>query len=628
MKIRFAVLGVLLAAFGLLAAQAGVVTQSGSRYFASSSSSSSSSGGGSLWTGILDTSRATDWTLAGVRGGIPTSYTKDGATITAGTTTATINSRISAAANDTYLEFGAGTFNLTGLAVARSRVILRGQGADQTSFVFSSASSHVGLDAAIAVAPSGSFLDMDAPANSANWTAGYTRGTTVITLSSTTNLAVGHLIFLNQQNDTSVTANDITMGSAVPTFSYDGSGGGGGTGGSGTDREQIEVHEVTAINGSNVTITPALTMPNWASGKSPKAWWTGIAPLSKVGIENISIDLTTANPTRGIGFLSCKDCWVKGVKSRFAGRDHAQALQSMNLEFRDGFLFEGTAHASQSYGYECFDSSYVKIENNIAIRVTSPWMSSGACIGSVFGYNFSDLHTYAGTWQQEGQYFHSTGTGYVLVEGTITNGLILDQVHGPSFHVTAFRNRFSGREGSKTEQTVPVHVYTLNRYPNLIGNILGVTSYHNTYQSNASSGTNCYTAIYAMGWGDNCSGGGGSNPADDTFVATSSMRWGNCDSVTGFSSCRFNSSEVPSAITGSYDNAVPANNNLPSSFYLSAKPSWFKSLTWPGIGPDVTGGDVSSVGGHVYSNPAKTCYEAATADGQGEITFDAEACYL
>jgi len=34
--------------------------------------------------------------------------------------------------------------------------------------------------------------------------------------------------------------------------------------------------------------------------------------------------------------------------------------------------------------------------------------------------------------------------------------------------------------------------------------------------------------------------------------------------------------------------SVPADHNLPASLYLSAKPTWFGSLNFPAIGPDIS----------------------------------------
>src|SRR5207245_1907916 len=84
---------------------------------------------------------------------------------------------------------------------------------------------------------------------------------------------------------------------------------------------------------------------------------------------------------------------------------------------------------------------------------------------------------------------------------------------------------------------------------------------------------------------------------------------GTSDFVTGTS--RFGVSEVPSVLS-QFANPVPPNNILPASLYLSAKPSWFGSGTWPPIGPDVTGGQDPT--GHAYNIPSKLCYNNTAKD--------------
>ena len=88
--------------------------------------------------------------------------------------------------------------------------------------------------------------------------------------------------------------------------------------------------------------------------------------------------------------------------------------------------------------------------------------------------------------------------------------------------------------------------------------------------------------------------------------------------------------EVPATIS-QFATAVPLNNSLPNSFYLNAKPSWWRTTPWPAIGPDVTGGNVPGVGGHAYLTPAANCYLTVmggkTDGSSGLLTFNANNCY-
>jgi len=235
-------------------------------------------------------------------------------------------------------------------------------------------------------------------------------------------------------------------------------------------------------------------------------------------------------------------------------------------------------------------------------------------------------------------YHHESGSNYDLWEGNIVPGWTADNIHGPGFFSTAFRNRIDGKDplntNTKTEQTVPVNLYSFNRYFNVIGNVLGTTGYHTAYEvfttttGAQSGGANCDKTIYRLGWGGHC------NNADNTgdpTLRTTTMRWGNYDTVNN--AARFVSAEVPTGVT--YGNTVPSTQVLPASFYLSGRPSFFVTaygtVAWPPIGPDVTGGNIANVAGHANKLPAQLCYENTVNDpafAAGTVrSFNAATCF-
>src|SRR5258708_18978178 len=106
------------------------------------------------------------------------------------------------------------------------------------------------------------------------------------------------------------------------------------------------------------------------------------------------------------------------------------------------------------------------------------------------------------------------------------------------------------------------------------------------------------------------------------------MRWGNYDTVNA--AVRFQTSE-DGHTAPTYPALTNASQTLPASFYLSSKPSFWGTMPWPAVGPDVTGGNVANVGGHVYGNPAANCYlnvmGGKTDGSSGQLTFNADNCY-
>jgi hypothetical protein len=91
---------------------------------------------GQAWSGILDPSRAIDWSQAGVVGGIPSRTTLCTTTACttlntpANVTAANINAAIASAPANTVVLLPAGTFNVSsGIDFAhKSNITLRGQG--------------------------------------------------------------------------------------------------------------------------------------------------------------------------------------------------------------------------------------------------------------------------------------------------------------------------------------------------------------------------------------------------------------------------------------------------------------------------------------------------------------------
>jgi hypothetical protein len=247
---------------------------------------------------------------------------------------------------------------------------------------------------------------------------------------------------------------------------------------------------------------------------------------------------------------------------------------------------------------------------------------NGSASGTVFGHNFAtdDFYAASANWMMGSNWLHGAGSDMILMEGNQGAGFIADNIHGTHHFVTTFRNQFIGWETGKSAQTTPIHIYEGSRYMNVIGNVLGKQSYHTQYQDLTSTGTNSNVSIYTLGW----AGNGGTNGCcpNDPQVAASLMRWGNFDVVNG--AAQFNSAEVPSGLS-LYANPVPASHTLPASFYLSAKPSWWGTMPWPAVGPDVSGGTDST--GHVFANPAQSCFTSTSKDANGILIFNANNCY-
>lgn len=612
-----------------------------------------------------------NWSGVGVTGGIPSgNWTQCGSTIPSTATAATIQSTLSSCAPNQYIQLAAGTFNLsTGLVLnSQNNLAIRGMGADQTILVFTGKAGCQGQTAPICF-QSSDVNYWGAPTNTANWTAGYSQGSTTITLDSVNNLKVGNPITLDQTDDLITADTGAILICYLNTSSGNCSTNNDNGGGPRTGRSEQQIVTVASCDGNstfghacssgtNITITPAIVMPNWVSAKSPQAWWA-TNPIQWVGVENLTINGSGSGGNSSVAFFNCQNCWVEGIRTIGPnGRDHVMIFQSNLITVQNNYFYKTNDNASINYGVESLPAANALIENNIFEQIQAPYITNGTCGGCVFAYNFDVNNVFAGgIWMQPSTPVHAVGNEHILYEGNEGAGTYSDNFHGTHHFQTYFRNYWNGYQKNEgnftTNPTAPVLFNAYSRFYNLIGNVLGNPEQHANYA--ALVGAYNGNGVGAVGSGDGVS--------NDPNVALTLMQWGNFANCSGVSPCQtslFSASQVPSALTGTqapFSNSVPSSDTLPASFFLSAQPSWWPSaIPWPPVGPDVTGGNVSYctggtytgtyvvssaqcpggttkllAGGRIYANPAMSCYlntMGGAPDGTGNVlTFSADKCY-
>ena len=213
---------------------------------------------------IIASSRRIDWSQAGVSGGIPNRTTVC-ATLSPGASAGQINSAIQNCGNNQVVKLNAGTYNLSGAIIFNNKgnVTLRGAGPDQTFLIFNGGDGCMGLWANLCVKNGGK--SSDNPGTIANWTGSYTKGSTTITLSTTSGLNPGDMLVLDQLDDSSDTG-DVWVCQTLACATEGGAGGRPG-------RAQMQFVKVVSVSGSSVTISPGIYMPNWRADRQPQAWW-------------------------------------------------------------------------------------------------------------------------------------------------------------------------------------------------------------------------------------------------------------------------------------------------------------------------------------------------------------------
>ena len=629
------------ALFGLFALAFSCGNDGGSPQDAGGSDATPSDGGPSAdgggpsglpWAGILDPSRAIDWSHAGVEGGIPARTTVC-ATLSPGASAAQINAAIASCPEGQVVSLAAGTYALSDDGIVmKSGVTLRGAGADKTLLVFTANNYCSNLQAAICFSGtndwSGASQTQPGGSNAADWTGGYAQGATQITLANVGSSGVvpGQYIYLDQANDTSPGADFFVCDATSASCSLEGGNGGRNIGG--VIRSQIQIVKVTAVSGSTITITPGLYAPNWRASQSPGAWWP-TTPIQNAGIEDVSVDATNAGGQMNVAIYNAMNDWVRGVRlvrTCTCQRSLVQLGMAAHCTIADDYFY-GTQGQSENYGVEAYGAADDLVENDVFQHVVAPMVVQQS-LGSVYAYNYAVNDTYADGqgihWMADETIQHNAGVEYNLYEGNIGPGFGGDVFHGNQLMNTIFRNYFLGTDPGRADNTVAIALQSYIRYMNIVGNVLGTPGTTTKYEGSGAVGESA--TVYNLGGGN--TEGAVTVPPDPLVVATL-MRWGNYDTANGAS--RFEASEVPSGLS-KYANAVPASQALPASFYLASKPAWWPaSKAWPPIGPDVTGGSVSGLNGHVNTIPAEDCYRnvmGGPADGSGGVLgFDATTCY-
>ncbi|HWT66601.1 MAG TPA: hypothetical protein VN151_10850 [Terracidiphilus sp.] len=631
------------------------------------------------WSTFLDPSRAIDWTSAGFT--IP-SYTVACATqptLTAGSSAASANTTAINAAlascdsTHNVVTLPSGTYYVAGISFGtQGHQVLRGAGSSLTDLIFTAEASCNGVSHGVCMKAStftyngNSNVQPSSGSNQCSWSAGYTQGTTSITLSSCGGTPTANkMLILDQANDTSDTGGVYICDSATSGCSYESNGSHDGRQINGVTHSQQQVVYANSVtnNGNGtytVSITPGVFFTNIRSSQSPGAWWSAI--VQNDGIEDLTLDGTSISDGN-LAMFDCYQCWMKGVRSIDAGRNHVLLQQSMSDVIRDSYFYASQSHTSGSYGIEYQVASGTLIENNIFQQLTVPIMMTQTS-GTVIDYNFG-IDSYLGSSTFNGAYaVHNAGNEMNLWEGNNMGGIWADDAWGSSTQQTYFRNMLIGWGNGLTSSSFPVLLRSYNRAFNLVGNVLGQPSYHTQYQTYATSttaGTGSSAeskSVYTAGWGS--TGPGCSNPSCDPIVYSTLMRWGNYDVVSA--ATRWNSTEAaPASVTYVSANFTSTyfgslSQTLPSSLYYSAAPSWWPTnKAWPAVGPDVTAGNVGTCTGtysgaqgttasqcsggslssawaaHVTSIPAQDCYlttMGGAPDGTGSVlSFDASTCY-
>lgn len=528
---------------------------------------------------ILTSDRVVPWTgNVGIPGGIPNRTTVSATLNSIDNTgsadvTAAINNAIQACPSNQVVVLPSGFFKVSTLQM-KEGVVLRGQGMTNTVI------RHFATDG-ILFGGSASFeLDRSI-------TAGFTKGSTSITLSDATSYSVGMMGVVDEDNDAAIGVN--LAGDEGPLV--------GSPPGTPHPSERLYNRaaghhvEVTAKAGNVLTISPPLAY-NFSAGKNPKFHVQVISGtqthMRMAGIENLTLTNTpfsfsAGNDGRSIVMLRTAYCWLKNVEVE---KSHRRAVL-LRYAFRN--QIEGctianaiTIQSDMGYGFTTdFWSTANLVQNNIANKMLSLVAMEGGTCYNVYAYNFYTNGLYRFNpvtdplWMPGGFSGHAGHYGFNLFEGNIGDQSAMDFIHGSGQSPTWLRNHFRGQrtDTSDNERCIQLHAWVRNG--NVVGNVLGNSQWTTTDRYESAPGVpqvaneSGTPAIYWLGWR---SVNNVNTATADFNVRSSIIRHGNWDAVTR---------------SVNFETSI-SDHVIPSSYFYTAKPSfWGVNFPWPSIGSDL-----------------------------------------
>jgi hypothetical protein len=572
---------------------------------------------------VIPQNRSIDWGQVGLPGGIPSASWSVAATLSpsgGADDSVAIQNAINAAPSKSVILLNPGTYKLhrsskvcqgksddgaggvyeAGLCLDKS-VVLRGSGPDKTILQYGDGANIISLGRTYLSSSQIAFV---------NITSGAAKGSTQITLSSVSGITAGSYLSITQTNPNDTDGNPLVNSSGYGGCSY--------CGHDIPTKAMVQIDRVTAVNGNTVTLERPLY---YDYSNAPQAF--KLSMVENAGLENLRVQSTASSGSgivfKNINLESCAHCWVHNVESDWAvDRSHIYLSDVYGSEISNNYVYEGYNHNSgANYAiFLEFRGSENLIQNNIIQKARHSMVNVGGS-GNVWAYNYI-LDPYMGEYHNAlaENNAHGAHPYMNLFEGNVTPNIELDNAHGSNSHNTLFRNYVNlTSTNPDTGKPMTGSLFAINfayysNYNNALGNVIGPygsSCTASSYEINANAAQS--SSIYKFGYYDD---GGTASPdaALSAKVGQTVLRGGNWD-------CKTNaviwSNNVPS---GSLVSTYLTQQTLPNSLYLSSKPNWFGSTTWPAIDP--------AASNKVNKIPAQLCYESGPKSGG---VFDPKTCY-
>lgn len=364
-----------------------------------------------------------------------------------------IQSAVNAASAGQVVYLPAGTYLFsTQLDIAtKKNITIRGAGIGQTLIRISG-------NVRISIG-SGSDYQWSWPTSNNTITAGLTKGSTEVTIGSTSAFSVGQIVQLKLGNVLDNTA--ITAG-AVPHISV---------GGYSNLRRQKAI--VTAKTSTTLTFTPPIVC-------APGSGVSGTVNVAqfqsdRVGIEDLEIDMDSCTNPIPVYFGQCYACWLYRVKATNTPNYHVFFTDSAFCEMRRCWLDGRKVGGSNGSSLLMGSVSACLFEHNVIARVVPCVEVNFGCHGNVFRFNVFERATGAvgGTINTN----HAPHNTHNLWECNITNNIQCDGYYGSGSEDMFLRNWINGAIRDQSSTTFKVSLNRFTRDYSFVGNINGWSGY-------------------------------------------------------------------------------------------------------------------------------------------------------
>lgn len=472
-----------------------------------------------------------------------------------------------------------GTYKLTNtVTVTKSGVVVRGAG---TNLTFTKYYGPTGGDG-------WSFGNNSGTIGDVNWTGGFTKGTTTITVSSTNGYPVGAIVVV-------ATTNNIANGSDPNTWPLFAVGNTNNSGyadvytGYKSGRYSLgHLARITNATSTTLSIDPPLPT-DYTNGQNLVFKMSTFT--ERVGIENLTIIDSATNAYAGnhLVFYECANSWFSNIFSVKVSATHVRFSKCLWCAGIDSWIDDGLAFtANASYGLELYlYSTACLIQNNVFQRCLNAVQLVTAS-QNVIAYNFTTNNVGPNDSRRMSFDFaanHGAHPCMNLFEGNKGDKTFADAIHGTGSHFVYLRNWFRAWGSNNTPGYSTGFVYAVvaadwawgNRFVSAVGNILGTTNINtNTFgwasfdymHTNPPTGPDFQDpAIYQVGYFNSA----GISSSKDTNVLYTLLLYNNLVSYTN----------GPYQILNTESNATA----MPDSYYLTNKPAWFGGWQWPPMDP-------------------------------------------